>query len=80
MTIDLSPTTKCIGCGADRDALDGTLLFEGKRTMLVQARTPCGCGERRCRVDIGADVEESSPSTKDVRRLAPNPPQELQRR
>jgi hypothetical protein len=69
VTIDLPPSPTCIRCGAERDALDSTLLFEGTRTMLLQARTPCPCGERRCRIEIGADIEESSPSTKDVRRV-----------
>ena len=69
MTINLSPMTKCIGCGAERDALDGTLLFEGQQTMLMQARVPCGCGERRFKIELGADADDSSPSTKDVRRL-----------
>ena len=69
VTIDLPLTTKCIGCGAERGTFDGTLLFDGKTTMVVQGHVPCGCGERRFRIEIGDDAEEASPSTKDVRRL-----------
>lgn len=70
VTIDLALTAKCVACGAERDGLIGTLLFEGKQAMVLQGRTACGCGERRFKVQIGADTDEASPSTKDVRRLA----------
>lgn len=70
VTIDLALTTKCVGCGAEREGLSGTLLFEGKQAMVLQSRTACGCGERRFKVEIGLDGDEASPSTKDVRRLA----------
>jgi hypothetical protein len=54
-TLELDIEAQCLRCGRARE-LDGSLLVEGERTMVVEAEKPCeACGERRVKVawDIG---------------------------
>lgn len=64
VTFELDLAAWCIRCGAERE-LDGKLIAEGQRTMVVQAPTPCECGERRFKVGIGIDDAEDEAGPQD---------------
>lgn len=62
-TVEFDIDARCVGCGTER-ALDGSLIAEGERTMVVEAPNACtACGERRVKVTI--DVGETGTKTED---------------
>lgn len=56
-TLDIGLESRCLRCRATRDLdeFEGQLLMSGDTTHVIEASTPCPCGERRVKVTLDFD-------------------------